>query len=133
MQNSAIEFVQDITNIFGEEIKELYYEKYYISLPVMAYINSAKEIDKSIFNAIYFEDDVRLNEPVKMTTEWNRELGFKNQRPMRELIYGGSYISKKKKHMDIWIIIGIQIWSIIVNQLDWYTIYYMIEKHLKEE
>lgn len=98
MQNSAIEFVQDITNIFGEEIKELYYEKYYISLPVMAYINSAKEIDKSIFNAIYFEDDVRLNEPVKMTTEWNRELGFKNQRPMRELIYGGSYISKEETY-----------------------------------
>ena len=89
MQNAAIEFVQDITNIFGEEIKELYYEKYYISLPIMAYINSSKEIDKSIFNAIYFEDDVRLNEPVKMTVEWNRELGFKNQRTMQELIYGG--------------------------------------------
>lgn len=89
MQNAAIEFIQDITKIFGEEIKELYYEKYYVSLPVMAYINSAKEIDKSIFNAIYFEDDVRLNEPVKMTTEWNKELGYRNQRPMQELIYGG--------------------------------------------
>lgn len=98
MQNSAIEFVQDITNIFGEEIKELYYEKYYISLPVMAYINSAKEIDKSIFNAIYFEDDVRLNEPVKMTTEWNKELQFKNQRQMKELIYGGVYRSKEEKY-----------------------------------
>lgn len=89
MQNAAIEFIQDTTKIFGEEIKELYYEKYYVSLPVMAYINSAKEIDKSIFNAIYFEDDVRLNEPVKMTTEWNKELGYRNQRPMQELIYGG--------------------------------------------
>ena len=89
MQNAAIEFIQDITKIFGEEIKELYYEKYYVSLPVMAYINSAKEIDKSIFNAIYFEDDVRLNESVKMTTEWNKELGYRNQRPMQELIYGG--------------------------------------------
>ena len=55
----------------------------------MAYINSAKEIDKSIFNAIYFEDDVRLNEPVKMTTEWNKELGYRNQREMYELLYGG--------------------------------------------
>ena len=89
MQNAAIEFVKDITDIFGEEIKELYYEKYYISLPIMAYINSSKEIDKSIFNAIYFEDDVRLKEPVKMTTEWNKELGYKNQRTMNELIYGG--------------------------------------------
>lgn len=92
MQNAAIEFVEDITNIFGNEIKELYYEKYYISLPIMAYINSSKEIDKSIFNAIYFEDDVRLKEPVKMTTEWNKELGYKNQRTMEKLIYGGELV-----------------------------------------
>lgn len=100
MQNSAIKFVQDITSIFGEEIKELYYEKYYISLPVMAYINSAKDVDKSIFNAIYFEDDVRLNEPVKMTTEWNRELGFKNQRQMQELIYGGGMRNVEYGYLD---------------------------------
>lgn len=89
MQNAALDFVKDITNIFGSEIKELYYEKYYISLPMMSYINSAKEMDKSIFNAIYFEDDVRLKEPVKMTTEWNNELRNRNQRTMQKLICGG--------------------------------------------
>lgn len=88
MQNAAVEFIKDITTIFGNEIKELYYEKYYISLPIMAYINSSKDIDKSIFNAIYFEDDVRLKKPVKMTTEWNKELKSKNQRQLKELIYG---------------------------------------------
>ena len=88
MQNAAVEFVKDITDIFGEEIKELYYENYYISLPIMAYINSSKQIDKSIFDAIYFEDNIRLKEPVKMTTEWNKELGYKNQRTMDELISG---------------------------------------------
>ena len=54
----------------------------------MAYINSSKQMDKSIFDAIYFEDNIRLKEPVKMTTEWNKELGYKNQRTMDELIYG---------------------------------------------
>ena len=88
MQNAAVEFVKDITDIFGQEIKELYYENYYISLPIMAYINSSKQIDKSIFDAIYFEDNIRLKEPVKMTTEWNKDLGYKNQRTMDELIYG---------------------------------------------
>lgn len=95
MQNAAIEFVKDITDIFGEEIEELYYQNYYVSLPIMAYINSSKEIDKSIFNAIYFEDDVRLKEPVKMTTEWNKDLGYKNQRTMDELIFrnnGGVFV-----------------------------------------
>ena len=88
MQNAAIDFVKDMTNTFGEEIKELYYEKYYVSLPMMAYINSATDTDKSIFNAIYFEDDVRIKEPVKMTTEWNAELRNKNQRSLEELING---------------------------------------------
>lgn len=100
MQNAAIDFVKDMTNIFEDEIKELYYERYYISLPIMAYINSAKERDQSIFNAIYFEDDVRLKEPVKMTTEWNRELGFKNQRTMEKLIYGGEIVSAKNGYLD---------------------------------
>ena len=93
MQNSAIEFVKDMTTTFGEEIKELYYEKYYASLPIMAYINSASEIDESIFNAIYFEDDVRLKEPIKMTSEWNKELKNKNQRTLQELAYGGWNLS----------------------------------------
>ena len=101
MQNAAIEFVEYITKTFGNEIKELYYEKYYISLPMMSYINSAKEIDKSIFNAIYFEDDVRLKETVKMTTEWNKELEYKNQRNMQELMYGGGMINaNKSKYLD---------------------------------
>lgn len=88
MQKAAIEFVQDYTDVFGEEIKELYYQRYYVSLPIMAYINSATEVDQSIFNAIYFEDDIRFGDPVKMTTEWNKELGYRNQRPMKELLYG---------------------------------------------
>ena len=88
MQNAAVEFVKDITDIFGQEIKELYYEKYYISLPIMAFINSSKQIDKSIFDAIYFEDNIRLKEPVKMTTEWNKDLGYKNQKTMDDLILG---------------------------------------------
>ena len=86
MQKAAIEFINDVVNTFGLEINELYYEKYYVSLPVMAYINSAKDLDKSIFNAIYFEDDIRIKEPVRMTKEWNQELKNKNQRSMCELI-----------------------------------------------
>lgn len=100
MQDAAIEFVQDIVNIFGEEIKELYYENYYISLPIMSYINSATDMDKSLFDAIYFEDDVRLKEIVKMTTEWNKELKFKNQRTMNELVYGGIVENREIGYLD---------------------------------
>lgn len=88
MQNAAIEFVNDMIDTFGEEIKELYYQKYYASLPIMAYINSSKDVDKAIFDAIYFEDDVRMKGSMKMTSDWNEELINKNQHTMGELIYG---------------------------------------------
>ena len=39
MQNAAVEFVKDITDIFGEEIKELYYENYYISWHILILLN----------------------------------------------------------------------------------------------
>lgn len=88
MQNAAIEFLNDMVDIFGEEIKELYYQKYYASLPIMAYINSSKDADKSMFDAIYFEDDVRIKGAMKMTSDWNEELINKNQHTMSELLYG---------------------------------------------
>lgn len=86
MQNAAIEFVDDMVNIFGKDINYLYYQNYYISLPIMAYINSSRTLDKAIFGATNFEDDVRLKESVSMTKEWDKELEYRNQKTMGELL-----------------------------------------------
>lgn len=92
MQNAAMDFINDMVDTFGEDIKNLYYQKEYLSLPIMAFINSSLDVDRNIFSAIIFEDDVRLNKSVDMVTEWKKEVGYKNQRYIYELVQrGGTY------------------------------------------
>lgn len=100
MQNAAIEFVQDMSNIFGKELNELYYVNYYVALPIMAYMHSSGKIDRSIFNAIYFEDDVGIKEIRKTTSLWDKELISKNQETMRELLYGKTAEKKEKEKTE---------------------------------
>lgn len=85
MQNKAIKFIIDLTSIFKEDVQELYYQKYYISLPHEMYINSAKIIDQEIFYGIDFEDAVGLGEKITAVEEWNREMIDKNQMRTTEL------------------------------------------------
>lgn len=86
MQDAAIDFINDMVNIFGKDIKILYYQNYYISLPIMAYMNSAKKMDRGIFEAINFENDVSFKEQVNMASEWEKELSYKNQITMNEMV-----------------------------------------------
>ena len=58
MQKAALEFIDDLINIFGEDIKLLHYQDYYVSMPMLSYYNSARRIDKSVLEAVEFEDSV---------------------------------------------------------------------------
>lgn len=85
MQKAALEFVKDIFDIFGENIDILYYQNYYISLPIMAYINSAKMLDKQPLSAVEFEDDIGFGKNRKMIDDMQQELNGKNQHTLEEL------------------------------------------------
>ena len=79
MQNAAIDFVSDIVNIFGSDIDLLTFQNYYVSLPFLAYMNSAREIDRFPFSSTLFEDNLALGDPLKMVKIWKDELIAKNQ------------------------------------------------------
>lgn len=85
MQEAAMQFVKDMMNTFGNDIHELYYQNYYTTLPIMAYINSARINDKLVFNATEFEDNVRLKENTKMIEEWQKEIGYRKQLTLSQL------------------------------------------------
>ena len=85
MQKAAEDFVTDMVKIFKDDIDVIYYQNYYISLPFMAYINSSKEIDKMPFSSVIFEDNVGLGEPLKMVTNWTKDLSLRNQATMDNL------------------------------------------------
>ena len=85
MQKKAMEFIEDITKTFKDDIEKMYYQKYYISLAHEMYVNSAKKIDQDVFYGIDFEDAVGLGENITAINEWNSELEKNNQKRTTEL------------------------------------------------
>lgn len=79
IQKAALEFVSDMINIFDEDINKLYYQDYYITLPIMAYFNASNKIDKYILSGIEFEDEIRTSEVRNMVKDMNDDLSSKNQ------------------------------------------------------
>ena len=90
MQEAAIEFVKDIVEIFKQEIDMLYYQDYYISLPIMAYFNSSRRIDKQPLSAIEFEDDIRTGKTRKMIDDMQEDLNSKKQCELKILFEQGN-------------------------------------------
>lgn len=85
MQNASLKFVKDMLDIFGDDIQELYYQKYYVSLPLAMYIHSASPVDQDILRGIIFEDNVRLKENVNAVDLWRKTLSESNQHHIKEL------------------------------------------------
>lgn len=88
MQKAALEFIDDIIRIFGEDINLLYYQDYYVTLPMLSYYNSARRIDKSILGAVEFEDDIRSSGSRKMIDDMQEDLDSKNQLMLPNLVSG---------------------------------------------
>lgn len=86
MQKAATQFVQDMVNIFGEDIDILYYQDYYITLPIMGYFNASRPIDKQPLSAIEFEDDIRTGISRKMIDDMQDDLNSKNQYLLEDLL-----------------------------------------------
>lgn len=85
IQKASLEFINDITNIFGNNLDILYYQNYYIALPILAYFNSSKAVDKLPLIPILFEDDIGHNKISKMIDEMNKDLISKNQQTLYNL------------------------------------------------
>lgn len=87
MQDASIQFIKDVIGIFGEDTDILYYQDYYISLPIMAYFNAARPIDKLPLAAVKFEDEIRTGETRIMINDMQDDLDSKNQYNLEELCF----------------------------------------------
>lgn len=86
MQQNAISFVRDLVNIFGADLDMLYYQDYYLTLPILSYFNSSKDIDKLPLSAVLFEDDIRVDGSFRMIDDMKKEINNKNQRTIDVLL-----------------------------------------------
>ena len=121
IQKSAILFVKDILDTFGEGFKKLYYQNYYMSLPFLAYLNSSNDIDISIFNAIGFEDTIRMRGIKPMTVDWLKERENKNQHNMNYLL-NKEEVKINKSYLNYNNVVNLEKRSKIIRLL-YYAIY----------
>ncbi len=73
LQKSAICFVKDMTDIFGEDLQCLDFNYFDACIPFEFYLHYAGEFDRKALSAISFEDDFGSNEVMSMCDYWDKE------------------------------------------------------------
>ena len=101
MQSGALLFVKDMLETFGTEIDDLYYQKYYLTLPIQAYVHSSRSYDRALFNAFKFEDDVRSKEKLNVNDFWEESIKSKNQRYLCEMFPDIEYDDSEVYYVDL--------------------------------
>ena len=85
MQIAAKDFVSDMVDIFGDNIDMLYYQDYYVTLPMLSYFNAAQMIDRQPLSLVAFEDEIRSGGSRRMIDDMLEDLNSKNQSDLRTL------------------------------------------------
>ncbi|WP_346686692.1 HAD-IA family hydrolase [Megamonas hypermegale] len=74
IQKNALNFVKDMVNIFDKDIETLFYQREDISL-IHEYLSSMpKYIDRQVFAALEFEDDLGIGKTVNLLDFWNKQI-----------------------------------------------------------
>ena len=69
IQNNALKFTDDLIHYFGEFLDELYFPKYYMSVPFECFLHSSDAYDRLLFKGLLFEDSV--NNYVDIENIWS--------------------------------------------------------------
>ena len=74
IQKNALDFVQDVTNTFSNDIHKLYYQRIDISLPFECFLSSPKMTDRMIFAYGSFEDELGMGKAFQTFDYWNGQI-----------------------------------------------------------
>lgn len=77
LQQAALSFVQDMKNIFGDDLAHLHYRPGDACLPFEIFNLSAKDKDRHIFSCSWFEDDLGVGNLVNMKKFWDSQNVYK--------------------------------------------------------
>lgn len=73
IQKWALKFVDDMIEIYGEDLKQLYFNKFDACIPFEYLMHYAKTFDRIIMSAVEFEDEFGTNDVLSICDYWNRE------------------------------------------------------------
>lgn len=74
LQSWALQFTRDMVDIFGEDIKQLYYRYEDGTYPFEWWLQKGKLYDRSIFKNLEFEDDLGIGKTMNALDFWNSEI-----------------------------------------------------------
>ncbi len=78
IQKAALFYINDIINIFKDDIEYLYYQREDMSM-IHEYFNAmSKYTDRQLFSVLNFEDDLGLGEKVNLLDFWNGQTNSSN-------------------------------------------------------
>jgi HAD superfamily hydrolase (TIGR01549 family) len=74
IQKSALRYVKTVVDLFGSDIRYLYYQRGDVSLPFEYYLSMSKIKDRQIFAYSDFEDDLGIGKSVSTYDYWNGQI-----------------------------------------------------------
>ena len=99
MQDASLKFVNDMVQTFGDYIHYLFSSNYYLSMPMLAYLNSASYYDQEVLGCIKFEDKIKNSEVNRMIDNMRLDMINKRQKELKEMCF--DYISFNKGPIQI--------------------------------
>ena len=122
MQNAAIDFVADIINLFGDDIRLLYFRNEDLCNPFEWYLQNGSIFDRSVFSTLEFEDDFGMGIPVEALEFWSKEINRTDCR-QEKVIEKETFIiekmSKDRLAYETYISLGINERSIFTKLIYW--------------
>lgn len=73
IQKWALAFVDDMVNIFGDDLRQLVYNRFDACIPFEYYMHYAKNFDRLIMSAVDFEDEFGTNKVLSLFDYWSEE------------------------------------------------------------
>lgn len=74
MQSAALDFVKDMVQIFGQDIRHLPFRYMDACLPMEFFLHYSREMDRDVFGASYFEDDLGEGKSkIRIVEFWNTQ------------------------------------------------------------
>lgn len=74
LQSYALDFVQDIIDVFGEDIEQLYYRYEDGTQPFEWYLQHGQLFDRSVFSSLEFEDNLGIGKVLGALDFWSEEI-----------------------------------------------------------
>ena len=91
IQRNSVELTKDILDLFADNLDEIYFPKYYMSIPYEYFLHLSGNKDRLVFQNLMFENTV--NDIVSIQTIWEDIVNTSGEEPINHIFVPPTYES----------------------------------------